>query len=245
MTIINPNDQKYIKSSLLLSDEKIEFINGFGVATTSILTDSGKKLKGKTVIGIITERYEEINLAGDDGLRFRPTTLSISRFGENDFITKSIASWSDEERVYKHFRIENEKVVCVNSDIGEYQETKTKGIIITQIGNFKRLYNIFTGKKTRPYFEILETDQEGIFLVNDIICATTETNLDYDFLYFLIDSNGDIISKVISERLGELDLNNENYDIEKREIEKKMEENIEYYETRNILLAGKTQGKNK
>ena len=240
VTIIKPIDQKYIKSSLLLLDDEINFINGLGVATTSILPGSGEKLTEKPAIGIINEKYEEINLEGDDGLRFRPTTLSISRYGEKDFITKSKSSLSEEEILHKHFRIENGKVICINNDIGEYKETNTKGILITQIGVFRKLYNIFTGKETHQYFNISETDQKGIFEVYDIVCATTKTNVDYDTLHFFIDSEGKIITKVISKRLGELDLNNENYDSKVKEIKTEMQKNIEDYEEKIAFFREKT-----
>lgn len=63
---------------------------------------------------------------------FLSQNKSISRYNENDFIvTRLNVSESFSYKTNSHVRIENDRVILINKDIGSYIKTNNDNILIT------------------------------------------------------------------------------------------------------------------
>ena len=150
---------------------------------------------------------------------------NILRFGENDFIVNQ--QQSDEFYTFysnKHIRIEGMKAILINENIGEYSKTNDENILIIG-GDFnwhdKKLYNISKGEYIGGgYDEISVIDgYSNRFAVKKRVTSLTEESRKderlflTDDLYFQIDQNGNIISRIFSQRkLEYLDYGDTNID---------------------------------
>lgn len=228
------HNRDYLRSNNLtinVDEEQVCFINGIA-AINAIVTGKNGKADG-IISGIINESYQEIfddeNQYGDCDIRrnlmFLGYNKNILRCGENDFIVTvrqgNEYHWHDAN---KHIRIKDMKAILINKDIGEYSRTNDENILI--IGGMfnrhnKKLYNITSGEYTNgSYDEISIIDgYSNRFVVKKHINSLTEdSSRDEDLyltddLYFQIDENGHIISKIFSQRkLGFLDYGNTDID---------------------------------
>ncbi len=213
MKEITYHNRRYLRSNdlvLSVDEEQVHFINGIAAVN---IKDGNRKLYS----GIINEDYQEVF---DDEYRYGEArrylmflryNTNIFRCGENDFIVRT--RHGDDHNFYytnAHIRIVDKKAIFINKDIGEYYPTNLKNIFIID-GNMnwhdKGLYDISKGKHIcGGYDEISVVDgYPNHFFVKKRITSLTEEATDEDlyltdYLYFQIDQNGHIITKIFSER---------------------------------------------
>lgn len=213
-------DRKYLRNNnfiISIDEEQVHFINGIASVNATVIDKNGRKKE--VISGIIDEEYQEVfddeNSYGEfdarRNLMFLGYNTNILRCGENDFIVT--VRQGDEYHFHyanKHIRIKNMKANFINEDIGEYTKTNDENILI--IGGMfnehnKRLYNIAEGKHIGRYTEISTIDgYPNCFAVKKHINSLTEESPRdeslylTDDLYFQIDQNGHIISKIFSQR---------------------------------------------
>ena len=228
MKEITYHDRRYLRSNdlvMTVDEEKVHFINGIAAVNATVNNE-------KTYSGIINEEYQEVfdneYRYGEARryLMFLDYNTNIFRCGENDFIvtvrTGDKYHFSDS---YKHIRIKDMEATLINNGIGEYFKTNLENILI--IGGHrnwhdKGLYNVTKGEHIcKGYDEIsIIEGYPDRFFVKKRVTSLTEKSTDEDLyltddLYFQIDQNGHIISKIFSRRkmqyLDYGDLNIDNY----------------------------------
>jgi len=234
MKTITYHDRKYLRKNnlvMLVNEEEVHFINGIAAVNAIVIDRNSEE---KTICsGIINEEYQEVfddedqygNYLIRRNLMFLEYNTNILRCGENDFIV-SVCRGNDDfsYTVNKHIRIKDMKATLVNEDIGYYFKKNNENILIID-GMFnrheKKLYNIAKGEFLKEAYDeifIIE-DNPNCFTVKKRVNSLTEEsskNEDLylsDDLYFQIDQDGNIISKVFSQRkldyldYGDLDIN--------------------------------------
>ncbi len=214
ITYHNRRYLSYLRSNdsvISVDEEQVHFINGIAAVN---ITDS----KGKMCSGIINEEYQEV--FDDDeyqygkacrNLMFLRYNTNIFRCGENDFIV--CTRRGDDYHFYytnMHIRIVDRKAMCINKDIGEYFKTNLENILIiggNRNWHNKGLYDITKGKQICEGYDeisVIDGDPNRFFVKKRITSLTEESTSEdlylTDNLYFQIDQNGHIISKVFSER---------------------------------------------
>lgn len=226
MREITYHNRDYLRSNNLVmnvDEEQVHFINGIAAVNATVhgfRTKTGSEIYS----GIINEEYQEVFddevQYGDIGairhLMFLGYNTNILRCGENDFVVT--VRQGDEYHcryAYKHIRIMDMKATLINEDIGEYIKTNDGNILITG-GLFnqhgKKLYNVIQGKHIGSgYSKIDSIDGSNQFYVVKRVSSRTKENSKgeedlclTDDLHFQIDSNGHIISRVLSSRKGYL-----------------------------------------
>ncbi len=234
---------------MTVDEKKVHFINGIAAVHATVRGE----YKTTTCSGIINEEYQEVfdddyELYGDARryLMFLGYNTKILRCGENDFIvTVRVSDDNYSYYVNRHVRMEDRKATLINENIGEYHKTNLENMLmIGRKFNWydKKLYNIMKGKYTcRGYDEISVIDgQPDYFAVKKSITSVTKDsrkNEDLyliDDLYFQIDQNGHIVSKIFSTRkldfLGYGDKNIDDYPMYRKqeliEESQKLKDNV-------------------
>lgn len=215
------HSRNYLGSNNLVlnvDEEQVHFINGIAAVNATVVGQNGRE--NETISGIINEAYQEVfddksqcawSYAGRY-LMFIPYNKNILRCGENDFIVT--VRQGDENHwyyAYKHIRIKDMKATLVNEDIGECFKTNDENIlIIGGVSNWhnKKLYNIAKGEHIDGHYDEISIidGYPNRFAVKKYINSLTEDSSKgedlylTDDLYFQIDQNGHIISKIFSKR---------------------------------------------
>lgn len=231
--VLNDRDYYFIGDDFKLSvvEENVHFING--IAAVKAIGYNNQTKKKVECCGIINEDYMEVfsdknttyrnEKEAKRSLMFLCQNKSILRYNENDFIvTRLRVSEFFSYKTNSHVRIENDRVILINKDIGSYIKTNNDNILITCDSHNTRcrLYNISMGKYVSEiYSEILPIDNEpNVFIVRQQIDSLEDGKIDNfvikDNLYFQIDENGNIVSKILSSRKAEY-LNYDNISIDK------------------------------
>lgn len=216
MKDITYHNRDYLRRNNLViqvDEEQVHFINGIAAVNATIV---GRK---ENISGIINEEYQEVF---DDeiqygesrrNLMFFEYNTKILRCGENDFIV-TVRQGDEYHWHYanKHIRIQDMKTTLINENIGgEYLKTNNENILIIEKPfnwHDKKLYNIAKGEYIKgSYDEISIIDgYPNCFAVKKRINSLVEkSSKDEDLyltdnLYFQIDQNGHIISKIFSQR---------------------------------------------
>ena len=217
MKEITYHDRSYLRQNNLVmsvNEKKVQFINGIAAVHATVRSEYDTD----TYSGIINEEYQEVfdddEQYGDACryLMFLGYNTKILRSGENDFIVT--VRVGDEYHSYylnRHVRIEDGKAVLVNEDIGKYYKTNLENILIIG-GRYdvhdKKLYNITKGKHICGGYDeisVIEGRPDYFAVKKSITSLTKDSPKDEDLyltdeLYFQIDQNGHIVSKVFSQR---------------------------------------------
>lgn len=204
MRSIKLNEVNYLRDAVIsakIDDSDLDFRNGIAVAKANItISDFCKHESHYECWGLINESYEEvyedkINLF-ERNLMFMPFNKSIVRYGDNDFIVE--VSCRDDNRIwteFRHIKVIDGVPTLVNRNLGGCQKTSLENIVIAGFRN-KTLYNISEGTKVTPPLMKIEEFQEEIF--NAVVKIQAENSYYVDYLFFKINKEGKIISRVLS-----------------------------------------------
>ena len=205
MKSIKLNEVNYLRDEIIsaeIDDTNLVFRNGIAVVKASITIGNFCTNKSHYVCcGLINENYEELykdksNLF-ERNLMFMPFNKSIVRCGNNDFIVE--VSCRDDNRIwteYRHIRIVDGVPTLINRNLGGCQKTSFENIVIAGYRN-KTLYDTNEGRAlTPPLMKIEESQEEGIF--NVVAKIEVDSSYCVDYLFFKINSEGIIVSRVLS-----------------------------------------------
>lgn len=205
MITIKLNDVGFFREkeiSAEINDTNLDFRNGIAVAKAN-LTIFAPCVQGTSYecVGLVNENYEEAFADKNNrfalNLMFMPFNKSIIRCGDNDFIVE--VSCRDDNRIwteYRHIKVINGVPTLINRNLGGCQKTSLENIVIAGFNN-KTLYDTNDGKKvTSPLTKIEESQEEGIF--NAVAKIQIENSYCTDYLFFKINREGIIVSKVLS-----------------------------------------------
>lgn len=204
MRNIKLKEVKHLRSEVIsakIDDADLDFRNGIAVANANITISFFGAQDSYECVGLINEDYEEAyenkpNHFGQN-LMFMSFNKEIVRCGDNDFIVE--VSCRDDNRIwteYRHIRIVNGVPTLISRNLGGCQKTSLENVVIAGF-SIKTLYDTSEGKKVTPSLaKIEESQEEGIF--NAVAKIKVENSYYIDYLFFKINNEGMIVSRVLS-----------------------------------------------
>lgn len=212
MKEISLNKVTYLRStitSIIVDETKLEFKNGVAVAEADV---SARDLFNESYtykcMGLIDENFHEVyadshhgNEIKERNLMFLPYNKNIIRCGDNDFIVEVYcgddgASWTE----YRHIRIVD-GIPLMQNKLNKCQITNHENLVISGYTGYNRLYDVTTGEYITPVlYDIKESKvNTEVFDIVAKITSSEEKNSWYvEYLYFKINTKGQIVSKILS-----------------------------------------------
>ncbi len=220
MREIKLSDAKDLRGTVVqatIDDENVEFINGVAVVEANIVT---KDDKGKTTnyncFGLIDHLFCEAfgsssrEDASSRNLMFLRSNQKIYRVGNDDFLVTFYDRDEDENKInvkYRHVRIVNGNTILVNEEMKYPVKTSCDNLFIFKGMIESCLYNVSRGEYvSSTFFRLNESKNEpGVFNVIERISLSKGglrmgmVGFDLvDYLTFKIDSEGNLVSGVLS-----------------------------------------------
>lgn len=260
MKNITYHDRDYLRGNnliMVIDEERVHFINGIAAVNALVVG------RNEMYSGLINEEYQEAfddkSQYGDINARkylmFLRHNTNILRCGESDFIV-TVRQGDEYHHSYanRHVRIKDMKATLINRDIGQYIKTNNENILITKSisSPYRYLYNITKGEYVKDGYDeisIIESYPNYFAVKKHIDSLIEVSSKDEDLflsddLYFQIDQDGHIISRVYSQRKLEFlnygDINIDNYPIYRKheliEESKKLKDvvhSLKYYKKEN------------
>ncbi len=245
MREIKLNDVEYLRGKIIsasVDEEQLEFKNGVALAKANIVAMQYGQKKAYECYGLIDEEFHEVygdvkqeDFKAQRNLMFLRYNLSIERFLDNDYIVK-VSCGADDDRLwieYRHIRVENGVPKIINK-ISEPIKTKVDRLVICSYSGGLCLYDVSMGAVITPYLSSIKENEGGLFDVSiRIKLGSRKDKYDLtDYLFFRIDSNGKIVSSVLSS------LENGYLDVSPEESTGKLvEKRKQYIEEREVQFG--------
>lgn len=208
MREIKLNSVEYLRRNIIsatVDEDQLEFKNGVALARAVVTSSYHGKVY--SCWGLIDEQFQEVysdsqqeDFKAQRNLMFMEYNLGAERLLDNDYIIK-VACGADNGTwiEYRHIRVVDGIPMTINK-IGKYVRTKLDRLVICSWYDSFYLYDISTGKMVTPHLaSIKETDEnDELFDVSIKVMLENGNCGLVDNLFFRIDSEGNIVSKVLS-----------------------------------------------
>jgi len=206
-------DRESVLAGILFPEEerKLEFRNGIALAEVVVYYTDGDQEDCYHCFGLIDENFQEVYAAekiniAERNLMFFEYNRKAERFSDNDYLVEYVhkkAMFGLPECVEnRHIRVVNGVPTLIRVFDSWPVKTRKEGLVIIKTSDGFILYDMIKGTFVTPELVSIKESEENTGLFNVTLRVTLEKSENkfefVDYLFFWIDSKGQIVSSVLS-----------------------------------------------